>query len=309
MAGLTSNDRNSWRCEAQFVAGAVAQYVGAMLAIGVLFDPLGALTAGWLRLAFGAVISALFVLRPSGIRAMLTTRLLAVLAPFGISLALMNLCFYQAIDSLPLGTAVAIEFCGPIAVAALGRRGAGAVIAVIFAVTGVALVSGPQFGGSAGAGVLWAGAAAVLWATYIVLGHRVGALPGSAGSHLALAMVIGAVLTAPWPLLAGGQHSDGFGSRTGQLLAVAAVVGVLSSAIPYAIEMRVMQRVRRDYFALVLALLPSVAMAVEALATVSLPSLSESVGTVCVCAAIVLARPGRSPGSVGDQGIPERAIL
>jgi inner membrane transporter RhtA len=93
-------------------------------------------------------------------------------AAFGLATAGMNIAFYEAIARLPLGTAVAVEFCGPVAVAAVASRRPRDVAAVVLAAVGVALIADVRWSGSP-SGVLWALAAAALWAAYIVLGKRV----------------------------------------------------------------------------------------------------------------------------------------
>src|SRR3990170_2676147 len=104
--------------QALFVLGAISQYVGAALAV-LLFASVPAAGVAWLRVVAAA---AVLVAWRQPWRTGWTAARLRLVAAFGVALALMNLCFYESIDRLPLGTAVAIEFCGPIAVAALGTR-------------------------------------------------------------------------------------------------------------------------------------------------------------------------------------------
>ena len=179
--------------QALFVLGAISQYVGAALAV-LLFASVPAAGVAWLRVVAAAGVLVAWR-RPW--RTRWTRRRLALVAAFGMALALMNLCFYLSIDRLPLGTAVAIEFCGPIAVAALGSRTRRDLLALALAVAGVLALADVHIAGSP-AGFALAAGAGVFWAAYIVLGHRVAADQQIRPQDgLALAMAIGAAGLAP----------------------------------------------------------------------------------------------------------------
>ncbi|MEZ5262567.1 MAG: hypothetical protein R2755_12530 [Acidimicrobiales bacterium] len=156
----------SW-APALIMAGAVTQYLGAALAVHA-FATLGAAAVAWLRVAWSAAL--LLAWRRPRRRAFDRSRL-RTLAAFGTALAVMNLAFYLAIDRLPLGTAVAIEFSGPISVAALGSRRRRDLLAVVLAGAGVVLLADVQWQANA-LGVLFALGAAAMWAGYIVWGRR-----------------------------------------------------------------------------------------------------------------------------------------
>src|ERR671916_871585 len=174
--------------QALFVLGAISQYVGAALAV-LLFASVPAAGVAWLRVVAAA---AVLVAWRQPWRTRWTGPRLGLVAAFGIALALMNLSFYLAIDRLPLGTAVAIEFAGPIAVAALGSRSRRDLLALVLAAAGVLALADVHLTGSPG-GFALALAAGAFWAAYIVLGHRVAADPGMRPRDgLALAMLIGA---------------------------------------------------------------------------------------------------------------------
>src|SRR3954454_19395508 len=176
-----------------FMAGAVSQCVGSSFAVK-LFAHVPASGVAWLRVVSAAV--ALVAWRRPW-RSAWTARRAGLVAAFGATLGLMNLCFYLAIARLPLGTAVAIEFSGPIAVAALGSRTRRDAAALALAVLGVLALADVHVSGSPG-GVALALAAGVLWAIYIVLGHRVAAEAGIRPQDgLAAGMAIGAALLAP----------------------------------------------------------------------------------------------------------------
>jgi inner membrane transporter RhtA len=264
---------------ALFVLGALSQYVGSAVAV-LLFDRVPAAGVAWLRVV-GAAIVLVAWRRPW--RSAWTRRRLGLVAAFGAVLGTMNLCFYLAIDRLPLGTAVAIEFAGPIAVAALGSRTRRDVGALVLAVVGVLALADVHVAGSAG-GVALALAAGVLWATYIVLGHRVAADAGIRPQDgLAGGMAVGALL------LAGPLASEAAPALDeAWLLAVCLLVGVASSVVPYGLEQMAMRRLPRARFALLLALLPATAAVVGAVILGQIPTLPELAGIALIVGAASL---------------------
>jgi inner membrane transporter RhtA len=264
-----------------FILGALSQYVGAALAV-LLFASVPAAGVAWLRVVAAAAV--LVVWRRPWRRAWPRARLRLVSA-FGLALGLMNLCFYLAIDRLPLGTAVAIEFCGPIAVAALGSRTPRDVAALVVAAAGVLALADVHVGGSPG-GLALAAAAGVFWAGYIVLGHRLaGDTAIRAQDGLALGMAIGAVGLAP-VLISSAVPA----LSSPLLLGACLLVGIASSVVPYALEQIAMRRLARARFALLLALLPATAAIVGAVVLGQVPGLVEAAGI----AAVVLAASLRS---------------
>ncbi|MGH3776892.1 MAG: EamA family transporter [Pseudonocardiaceae bacterium] len=251
-------------------------YLGAALAV-VLFDQLSPAGVAWLRMLVAALV-LLAWRRPD--RAAWRGRRLVLATCFGLVTGLMNVAFYEAIARLPLGTAVAVEFCGPVAVAALGSRGVRDVAALMLAATGVVLIADVRLPGSR-TGLLLALAAAVMWAAYIVLGKRV-AGGGSGLDDMTVGFALAAVLLCPLALGTG----PAWGSPT--LLAMAAAVGVLSTALPYALDQVVLRRVGQARFALLLALLPAVASVVGLLVLGQLPHPLEASGIVAVAVAVAL---------------------
>ena len=276
-----------------FVIGATSQYVGSALAV-LLFASVPASGVAWLRIASAAGALAAWR-RPW--RAPWTARRLRLVGAFGAALAGMNLCFYLAIDRLPLGTAVAIEFCGPIAVAALGSRTRRDVAALALAALGVLALADVHVAGEA-AGIALAAGAGALWALYIVLGHRVAEdrdLRPQDG--LALAMLIGAVLFAP------ALVPEAVPAFVNPLLLAACLgVGLASSVVPYALEQVAMRRLPRERFALLLALLPATAAVVGAIVLGQVPTLVETTGIGLVVLAALLSRDRR----LGTSGTPAR---
>ena len=165
LRGIQNGFVDSASPEVFFIVAAVSQYLGAALAFSI-FDNLGTSTVATLRVLGAALI--LILLRRSWRRSLKDLDMFWT-ASFGIVLAGMNLCFYLAIDNLPLGNAVAIEFLGPIAVAAAGHRSARNLVALIVASLGVLLLAQVTSEGTV-TGVLFALAAGTLWGFYIVLG-------------------------------------------------------------------------------------------------------------------------------------------
>jgi inner membrane transporter RhtA len=241
-----------------------------------LFDRAGPGGVVFLRLALSAVI-LLAVTRPS-VRGRTRADLLAALA-FGLVLGGMNWSFYEALDRLPLGVAVTIEFVGPLAVAVAGSRRALDLLWVALAGGGVVLLAlrGSHHGVTPfGVGLVLI--AAICWGCYILLSKRVGAaFPQLDG--LAIALCVGALLTLPAGLVEGGSALGRPAVLGGGLL-----VALLSSLIPYSLEIVALRRMRPGVFGLLMSLEPAVA----ALAGVVV--LGESVSRVLVLAiAMVIA--------------------
>ncbi len=280
-----------------FLASGFTQYAGAALAVG-LFTVLSAASVAWWRLAVSAVV-LLAWRRPW--RQDWTRRELAGAALFGVVLATMNVVFYIAIEHLPLGTAVAIEFLGPVAVAAFTGRGWRDRVGIALAGLGVVLLAGVQLEGGVDSGVVIglvaiAGSAAA-WAGYILLGRRI-ALERDGISALAVGMTAGALLYCP---LAFGAVAPVLGDPV-RLVAVIGIA-VLSSVIPYAIEQVVLRRVTAARFSILLALLPVTAAVIGAVLLSQRPSVVDVVGMVLVCAAIVLSGRRSVPdGGTGPEG-------
>jgi inner membrane transporter RhtA len=265
--------------QALFVCGAISQYVGAALAV-LLFASVPAAGVAWLRVVAAAAVLVAWR-RPW--RTTWTGARLRLVAAFGMTLAVMNLCFYLAIDRLPLGTTVAIEFCGPIFVAALGSRTRRDVLAVALGAAGVLALADVHLTGSPG-GFALAAAAGVLWGAYVVLGHRVAAdREIRPQDGLALAMAIGAAGLAPLLVVSAVPALV-----DPVLLAACLAVGVASSFVPYALEQVAMRRLPRARFALLLALLPATAALVGAIVLGQVPGVLEAVGIALVVAAASL---------------------
>jgi len=237
-----------------FVVNAVSQYAGASLAVRA-FGAMPAAGVAWIRVLTGALVLGAWRRPWRELRHRERDALLLVVA-FGIALAAMNLTFYLAIERLPLGTTVAIEFIGPILVAAIAVRGLRNLAALLVAMAGVAMLSKISVSGSA-LGVGLALAAGMFWAVYIVLAHQV-ARRGLGMTGLAAAMAVGTVAIAP---LAAAPAVESAGHGAVLLLAVGA--GLLSSVIPYALDQVLLRRLSRGAFALLLSMLPATATVKE----------------------------------------------
>ncbi len=262
-----------------FVLGALAQYIGSSFAV-LLFAAVPASGVAWLRVVTAATALAVWR-RPW--RARWSARRLALAGAFGLTLTGMNVCFYLAIDRLPLGTAVAIEFWGPIAVATLGSRSRRDVAALAAAAAGVLLLADVHLAGTP-VGVALAAAAGGLWALYVVLGHRVAADASlRPRDGLAAGMILGAAASAPFLVTSAGPAFDSVWR-----LGACVLVGVLSSVIPYGLEQLALVRLPRARFALLLSLLPATAALVGAVILGQLPGALELLGIALVVGASAL---------------------
>lgn len=273
---------------ALFVASGLTQYLGAALAVG-LFARIAPAGMAWLRVLVAAIV-LLAWRRPW--RLHWTRRDFALAAAFGTALGLMNVTFYIAIAHLPLGTAVAIEFLGPVTVAAVTGSGWRERAGIAMAACGVVLLAGVTLtlgGDDARIGLAAILAAAVCWAGYILLGRRV-ATTGDGVTRLAVAMTAGAVVLAPF---LAGLGAPVLGSWT--LAAAVVGVAVLSSVIPYAMEQVVLRRVTPATFAVLLALLPATAALIGAVVLRQWPHVLDVLGLTLVSGAIALTSLRRRP--------------
>ena len=234
-----------------YALGAIASVqLGATVARH-LFDVLGATGTVFLRVGFGAAI-LLAISRPRWPR--FESRQWRAIVVFGLVIAAMNLCFYQAIARIPLGIAVTIEFLGPLGVAIAGSRKALDFVWAIMAAAGVAMLS--IGGGNVTLwGALLALGAAAGWAAYILLSQRVGRLvPGPDG--LAFALSVGALALLPFGVAAGGSRLLNLPN-----LGVGLMVAVLSSAVPFSLEFAALRRLSSQVFGILMSLEPAMGAA------------------------------------------------
>jgi inner membrane transporter RhtA len=227
------------------LAAAGSLQVGAAFAV-TLFDELGPGGAAFLRLGFAAIVLwAIWRPRLEGD--------LRIAGAFGVALGRMNWSIYEAMDRIPLGVAVTIEFTGPLLVAVIGSRRPLDAFWVVLAAAGIVLLADPGGGSIDGAGVLLAFAAAGCWIAYIYLSKRAGAaFPG--GSGLAIAMAVGALVVLPAGLVQGGGSLGDPG-----LLGSGLAVALASSVLPYSLELEALRRIPEAVFGVLMSLQPAVA--------------------------------------------------
>lgn len=214
-------------------------------------------------------------------------------AAFGLSLAGMNLSFYESLDRIPLGPAVTFEFVGPLGVALAGSRRALDLVWVALAAAGILLLAGPGGSGLNAAGVALALLAGAWWAAYILLSKRVGrAFPGGGG--LALAMVVASAL-----LIVPGVVDGGADLLDPHVLAVGFGVCVLSSVIPYSLELEALRRLREAVFGVLMSLEPAAAAIAGLIIIGQVLDVTEWAGIALVIAASAGAtRSSRSPAPI-----------
>lgn len=268
---------------AYFLVSAVFHYLGPAFAV-LLFAHIEPLGVAWLRIASAAVIFAAWRRPWRYYRALHPSARRNVLA-LGSVLASMNICFYLAIDRLPLATVGAIEFAGPIALAAAGVRSKRNFGALALAAAGVYVLTDVRFAGQP-LGFAFAFADCALFVLYIILGHRIAADGGTAGiDRLGFAMLVAMVVALPFGIR---QAMSAFVSPL--LLAAGIGVGVSSSVIPYVCDQLAMARLPRATFALLLSLLPAMACLIGAVVLHQLPTPADAGGIALVIGGVVLHR-------------------
>ena len=266
-----------------FVGSAIFHYLGPSFAV-LLFarvDPLG---VAWLRIASAGLIFAAWrrpwrALRACGANAW------RLVVSFGVVLAVMNTCFYLAIDRLPLGTVAAIEFLPVIVLAALGARSAPNFVALVLAVAGVYALVDVRLEGEP-VGVAFAFANAVLFAAYIVLAHRLARTAAlSRIDGLAASMLVAVVVVTPI-----GGWSAARALVDPVALAAGIGVGVASSVVPYVFDQLAMARLSRATYSLMVSLLPATATVIGVLVLAQVPSRVEVLAVGLVVAAVAVHR-------------------
>lgn len=233
------------------LTGVCSVQVGAAVATSY-FDELGPSGMTLLRLAFAALVLVV-IWRPDP-RA-LTGEGLRLAGLFGLVLGVMNVSFYLALDRLPLGVAVTIEFAGPLGVAVATSRRRADVGWAALAALGILGLADPSGGSVDALGVVLVLIAAGCWATYILLSQRLGSA-SARGDGLALAMVV-ATLVAVAP----GVAAAGPSLLEPRLLVVGLAVGLMSSVIPYSFELEALRRMPAHVFGVLMSLEPAVAAA------------------------------------------------
>jgi inner membrane transporter RhtA len=270
-----------------FMVSAVFHYLGPAFAV-LLFVRVDVLGVAWLRIASAAVVFAVWR-RPWRVLAELDRDGRRLLLAWGAVLAVMNCCFYTAIDRLPLATVAAIEFLPVIALAALGARTPRNAAALALAVPGVYLLTGVRLEGQP-LGVAFAFANALLFALYIVLADRVAKRPQAGGvDGLGASMLIAAVVVTP---IAGWAAAPALSDPVALL--AGAGVGISSSVIPYVCDQLALARLPRATYSLMISLLPATAAVIGLIVLTQVPSPREAAGVALVVAGVALHREPRN---------------
>jgi inner membrane transporter RhtA len=316
-----------------FIVSAVFHYLGPAFAV-LLFARVEVLGVAWLRICSAAVLFALWRRPWRSLRRLdragargpvkharrarcrrravqrdacatpILDRPSTTLLAWGAVLAVMNCCFYLAIERLPLGTVAAVEFLPVIALAAVGARTLRNGLALAVAVAGVWLLTDVRLEGEP-LGVALAFANAVLFAGYVVLGHRVARQRRAGGiDGLAAAMLVAAVLVTP---VAGASAAPVLLDPVA--LAAGVGVGVSSSVIPYVTDQLAMARLPRASYALLVSLLPATATVVGVVVLAQVPTAAEGAGVALVVAGVAAHRQPREqrpPEPLRPAGRPGR---
>lgn len=284
--GNGSAPRHSPRVPAAtyFVTSAIFHNLGPAFAV-LLFERVGVLGVAWLRIGAAALAFALWT-KPWRVLLDASWAQRRLLTALGIVLGLMNSSFYLALDRLPLATVSAIEFLGPVLLAAVGVRTLRNVVAFLAAFGGVGILADVSLTDEP-IGFGFAVGNCILFVCYVVLGHRVAQEGGAAGiSRLGAAMLLALVVVSPIGF-------DAVVAVWDQPVVIAAGigVGVCSSVIPYVCDQLAMARLPRATFALMLALLPATATVIGFAVLNQVPTAQELIGVGLVIAGVAAHQP------------------
>jgi inner membrane transporter RhtA len=234
---------------ASLLVAMVSVQGGAAVAKG-LFPVLGAAGTAGIRIGLSALM-LLVAFRPPVAR--LTRAQWIAVVPYGITLGAMNVLFYLALDRVPLGLAVTLEFVGPLGVAVAHSRRALDLLWVAMAAVGIALIAPWQSHGIDPVGAAFALLAGACWAAYILLGGRLSKVL-SGGAAVATGMMVATLTIVPFAISGGG-----LAHLTWPLLGAGAVVALLSSALPYTCEMHALRTMPSKTFSIFMSLEPALA--------------------------------------------------
>jgi inner membrane transporter RhtA len=289
-----------------FFISAIFHYLGPAFAV-LLFSSVSVLGVAWFRIASAAVIFALWR-RPWRMFVGASWRQRRILIALGIVLALMNACFYLAISRIPLGTVGAIEFLGPITLAALGARTSRNIGALLLAAAGGWLLTDVRFGGQP-LGFAFAFANCAFFMVYVILGHRIAQDGGAVGiDRLGAAMLVACLMITPIGI------SGAWPAINKPLLLLAGIgVGICSSVIPYVSDQFAMARLPRATFALLLSLLPASAAIIGILVLHQIPTPIEITGILLVAVGVALhkqaqTRPNHRPRSTRGRPVESEQL-
>jgi inner membrane transporter RhtA len=262
--------------------------VGLAIAV-TLIDQIGVEGAAWLRLAWAGVL-LLVLVRPRPVA--FTRSTFGVCVVLGVVTAAITLLFMAAVDRIPLGTASALEFLGPLGVAVVHGRGRGRLIWPGVAAVGVLMLTEPWTGTVDPVGVLYALASAVCWAAYILLTQRVGdevvGINGLAVS-MPVAGLVATIAVGPWV----------FDRMTPEILLIGIGLAILLPVVPFALELLALRRLTAAAFGTLMSMEPAFAMIVGLLMLHQVPGAAGVIGICFVVAAgIGAARTGARPAPV-----------
>lgn len=222
---------------------------GAAIAKG-LFPAIGASGTASLRIGISALI-LLSVYRPNLMK--ITAKQWRIVVPYGLALGAMNLIFYLAIERIPLGLAVTLEFIGPLLVAVSGSRRLIDFLWILLATAGILLIAPWTNSGIDSIGMLLALLAGGLWATYIILGGKISKIMHG-GEAVATGMLFGSLLIVPI-----GIFGNGLANITPTYLYMGLALALLSSAIPFTLEMKALGQLPARTFSILMSLEPAAA--------------------------------------------------
>lgn len=283
-ARLTSHPSPADRVPAWSLAviAMLSVQLGAAISIA-LFEPIGVGGTAWLRMTLGA-IGIVLIVRPR--YRQWAWRELRAPVLLGVVSAAMTLCFLEAIARLPLGTAVAIEFLGPLTVAAIHAHSRRALLWPGLALVGVVLMTEPWQGSASLVGIAFAVASGVGWGLYIVITQHVGdRFAGVDG--LAISLPVAAAVTAFVGL------PQAWGHLTVQVVLIGLVAAALLPLIPWTLELLALRRLTKTAFGTLMALEPAIALAIGLLVLHQVPAALQVVGVAAVVlAGIVAERTG-----------------
>jgi len=273
------------------IVAMISVQLGAAISVG-LFEEIGVAGTAWIRITIGA-IGFVLIARPRYWK--WSRQELRAPVLLGIVSAGMTLCFLAAISLLPLGTAVAIEFLGPLTVATIHSRSRRALTWPALALGGVVLLTEPWEGTPSLLGIGFAVLSGIGWGLYIVITQHVGdRFAGVDG--LAISMPVAAVVT----MFVGLPQA--WGHLTLDVLLVSLVAAVLLPLIPWTLELYALRRLTKAAFGTLMALEPALALAIGILVLHQIPAEAQVVGMGCVVLAGVAAeRTGHRQDEFGES--------
>lgn len=238
-----------------------------------LFPAIGAAGTASMRIGFSAIL-LLLAYRPN-LKA-ITAAQWKIVIPYGLSLGAMNLIFYLAIERIPIGLGVTLEFIGPLVVAIAGSKRLVDYCWVLLAAIGILLMAPWTNSRLDSVGVIFALLAGALWATYIVLGGKVSKIMNG-GEAVSTGMLFAALLILPF-----GFFENGLANLTPKLFGMGVALALLSSAIPFTLEMKALGQLPPRTFSILMSLEPAAAAICAFIFLQENLSLSEILAVVCV---------------------------